>query len=499
MPKRYVSIFFRHLLTDWLTIRRPELAPLAIVVGAPDHGRLVITAANTLAVSQGITKGMVVADAKALIPGLEVIDDMPGKELKLLKAIGEWCIRYAPIIAVQEPDGIVLDVSGCTHLYGGEKDYLLEMLNRLKNKGYDVRASMADTVGTAWAIARYGKDNLIIEPGAQLQALEYLPPAALRLDPLILAKMHKLGFHTIGSFVNMQRSALRRRFGKELLIRLDQALGIDQEPLKPIQALDPYVERLPCLEPIRTATGIAIAIRKLLEDTCARLRQEGLGLRSGILKCYRVDGKVIQIQIGTHQASHHVDHLFKLFELKITYIAPGLGIELFILEVPKVDEVAPLQEALWTAKPNLENHALIELMDRLAGKVGADKIHRYLPVAHYWPERAIKQATSIQEKPAIDWRSDKPRPVQVLPSPERIEVTAPIPDYPPMLFIYKGKTHYIKKADGPERIEREWWLDRGEHRDYYNVEDEQGQRYWLFRSGHYADQHSQWFIHGFFA
>lgn len=499
MSKRFVSIWFRHLLTDWLSIRRPELAQLPFVVGAPDHGRLLITAANALAERQGINVGMVAADAKALIPDLAVIDDIPGKNLKLLKAIGEWSIRYSPIIAVQAPDGLIMDVSGCTHLWGGEKEYLRELVNRLKSKGYDVRAAMADTIGTAWGIARYGKITPIIEPGGQREALLALPPATLRLETVILAKLHKLGLHTIGSFIDMPRAVLRRRFGTALLSRLDQALGMEQEPIKALQPLEPYVERLPCLEPIRTATGISIAIQKLLAGTCERLQLEGLGLRTAILKCYRVDGKIIQVQIGTHQASHHATHLFKLFEHKISWIEPALGIELFVLEVPQVEEVSPLQEALWTAAPNLETHTLTELLDRLAGKVGADKIHRYLPVAHYWPERAIKLATSIQEQPAIAWRNDRPRPVQVLAKPEAIEVTAPIPDYPPMLFIYKGKTHYIKKSDGPERIEREWWLDQGEHRDYYYVEDEDGQRYWLFRSGHYSEQQSQWFIHGFFA
>jgi len=139
MSKRFVSIWFRHLLTDWLTIRRPELAQIAFVIGTPDHGRLVITAVNAIAERQGIKPGMVAADAKALIPGLEVIDDIPGKNMKLLKAIGEWCIRYAPIIGVQAPDGLIMDVSGCTHLWGGEKEYLRELLNRLRSKGYDVR------------------------------------------------------------------------------------------------------------------------------------------------------------------------------------------------------------------------------------------------------------------------------------------------------------------------------------------------------------------------
>ncbi|HKG69574.1 MAG TPA: hypothetical protein VKA92_11945, partial [Segetibacter sp.] len=136
--------------------------------------------------------------------------------------------------------------------------------------------------------------------------------------------------------------------------------------------------------------------------------------------------------------------------------------------------------------------------DRLAGKVGSNAIRRYLPDEHYWPERSIKTASSIQEQKTTEWRLDRPRPIQLLTTPEYIEVTAPVPDYPPMNFRYKGKLHKIKKADGPERIEQEWWIQDGQHRDYYAVEDEEGYRYWLFRLGHY-DEDYQWFIHGFFA
>lgn len=499
MQKRYISLWFRHLLTDWLVLRRPELQHVPFVIAAPDHGRLIITALNILAKNQGIVTGMATADATALVPSLQVINAIPGKADKLLKALGEWCIRYTPVVAIQQPDGLLLDASGCSHLWGGEKEYLGEIVSRLKSKGYDVRGAMADTIGAAWAIARFGRITPIIEPGAHASALLPLPPHALRLEPVTLAKLQKLGLRTVGSFINMQRSALRRRFGNNLLIRLDQALGITEEPVQPLKPLEPYQERLPCLEPIRTAMGIEIAIQQLLGLICERLQQEGMGLRVGILKCYRVDGKVIQVQIGTNKASHHTGHLFKLFELKISSIEPALGIELFIMEVPRFEEALPFQETMWSGTPGLENHAIAELLDRLAGKLGADTIHRYLPAEHYWPERSLKLAASIHEKSAVSWRSDKLRPVQLLPRPERIEVTAPIPDYPPMLFIYKGKRHSIKKADGPERIEREWWLDKGEHRDYYKVEDEKGQRYWLFRSGHYAEEQSQWFIHGFFA
>jgi protein ImuB len=500
MQKRFVTIWFRHLTTDWLAIRRPALQSVPFVFSAPHHGQMVITATNTIAQTLGILVAMPVADAKAIVPDLHIFPDKPGLVAKLLKALGEWCIRYTPGIAIDLPDGLILDVSGCTHLWGGERAYLKEIVTRLKSKGYDVRAAMADTIGTAWAISRFGQITPIIETGGQAEALLPLPPAALRLEPIILDRLKKLGLCTIHSFVGMPRSVLRRRFGQGLLLRLDQALGNEKEPVELLKLVEPYQERLPCLEAIRTATGIEIAIRRLLESLCQRLREEGMGIRTAALTAYRVDGKLEQIEIGTNRATHNIQHLFKLFELKISSITPALGIELFIMEARKVEEVDPIQEKLWAGKPGLEDTAIAELLDRLANKVGAATIHRYLPEEHYWPERSIKLASSILEKPATVWRTDRPRPTQLLARPEPIEVTAPIPDYPPMLFRYKGKVHQIKKADGPERIEREWWLESGQHRDYYIAEDGDGQRYWLFRSGHYADdQPHQWFIHGFFA
>jgi protein ImuB len=159
-----------------------------------------------------------------------------------------------------------------------------------------------------------------------------------------------------------------------------------------------------------------------------------------------------------------------------------------------------VQNKLWEGNCGIESTALSELIDRVGNKMGAHTICRYLPDEHYWPERSVKRAVSILDKPSIPWRTDRRRPIRLLSPPEWIEVAAPIPDYPPMLFRYKGRVHNIKKADGPERIEREWWLDEGEHRDYYCVEDDNGQRYWVFRSGHYSEEKTwKWFIHGFFA
>ena len=500
MAKRFISIWFHHLLTEWCILRKHELSNLPFVFTSSEHNRLVIIAANHLAEAEGIYMGMAVADAKAILPDLEIFEAKPGRDIKLLKAMGEWCIRYSPVVALDHAHGLILDITGCTHLYGSEDDYLLAVCNRFYVKGYSVNAAIADTIGAAWALSHFGENGSVIATGKQADALVNLPPAALRLETEDTNKLQKLGLSTIGSFVNMPRSVLRRRFGENLLIRLGQALGFEDEVIQPLQVTPPYEERLPCLEPIHTATAIEIAIQHLLNQLCIRLAAEGKGLRIAVLKCYRVDGKVVQVQIGTNKASNKADHLFKLFQLKITEIEPALGIELFSLEAARVEDVEISQEVIWGKATGLEDPNIAELLDRIAGKVGADAINRYLPQEHYWPERSVKSTSDITEQPAAIWRTDKCRPMQLLPQPQRIEVTALLPDNPPMLFRYNGKTHKIKKADGVERIEREWWIDKGEHRDYYAVEDEEGCRYWLFRSGHYnADNMHQWFIHGFFA
>ena len=499
MPKRYLSIWLRYLTTDWLCLQKPELKLQPIVFAASVHNRKVVSSMNAIAEAGGVQINMPTADAMAIVPGLVVVDDKPERNLKLLKGIGEWCVRYAPIVSLDPPEGLILDISGCAHLWNGEQGYLKEVLNRLKSKGYYARAAIADTVGTSWAVSRYGKLRAIIGEGEQTEALLSLHPASLRIEPVVLQRLQKLGLNQVHSFISMPRSVLRRRFGDNLLLRLAQAVGQVEELIEPIQVQQPYMERLPCLDPIRTAVGIEIAMKLLLEKICNRLLQEGKGLRTAKLICYRVDGKVVEASIGTNAASNSIDHLFNLFQLKISSIAPALGIELFVLEASKVEELELPQEVLWKANEGLDDQKVTELLDRLTVKVGAKIVQRYLPDEHYWPERSTRQAISIHEQPKIDWQST-PRPTQLLSKPEPIQVSVPVPDYPPMLFRYKGITHNIRKADGPERIEREWWIEEGEHRDYYQVEDELGQRYWVFRSGHYRNDNSQqWFIHGYFA
>jgi protein ImuB len=478
----------------------PELKEVPFVLALPQKGRMVITEVSAVARAKGLYPGMIVADAKVTLPEVEVHDDKIDFADKLLNKLAVWCIKYTPTVAIDLPYGLVLDVSGCSHLWGSEEAYLRDIINKLKALGYHIRVAMADTIGTAWAVCRHGREKAIIKNGEQAKALMSLPPAALRLELNITDRLQKLGFYQIESFMNMQRSVLRRRFGEQLLLRLDQALGYKDEIIKPVFPVEPYSERLPCLEPIQTAPGIEIALQKLLDKLCGRLEKEGKGLRDATLKCYRVDDKILQITIRTNHPSKNAKHLFKLLETKIATLEPGLGIELFTLDALKVENIQSMQETFWTINSSLECVEVAELLDNLENKFGNNIIHRYLPDEHHLPERSIKPADSLKDKPVAKWETGKPRPIQLLNPPQYIEVTAPVPDYPPMNFKYNGELHKVVKSDSCERIESEWWIDKELHRDYYLVEDEKGERYWLFRLGYYDDYSKpSWFIHGFFA
>jgi protein ImuB len=253
------------------------------------------------------------------------------------------------------------------------------------------------------------------------------------------------------------------------------------------------------MEALRTAPAIEMAVQKLLETICQKLSKQCKGLRKAVLTAHRMDGTQQQIQIGTHATSCSTSHLFKLFALQIPRLRPDLGFELFILEAFMLEDTVQDTQVLWNQSATGAGAEIAELLDTITNKTGQGSINRYMPQEHYWPERSVKPASSLIQAPVFKWPTDRPRPINLLSEPQKIYVTAPVPDYPPMLFRYQGTIHNVVKADGPERIEQEWWIQAGLHRDYYVIEDHQGARYWIFRLGHYGKDLAEWFIHGFFS
>jgi protein ImuB len=193
---------------------------------------------------------MVLADARAIVPDLEVLDDKPDLTDNLLGKIAEWCIRFTPVVAIDSPSGLLLDATGCTHLWGDDSSYVADITKKLNARGYDVRLAMADTIGVAWGITRFGKEPLIIDSASHIEAMLGLPPEALRLEPDTVERLHKLGLHQVRQFIKIPRSSLRRRFGQHFIMRLDMALGQEIETIQPVHPIEPYQERGPVLNPL---------------------------------------------------------------------------------------------------------------------------------------------------------------------------------------------------------------------------------------------------------
>ncbi len=498
MPRRFLSIYFPFLATDYALKQHPEYKGKPVVLKAAERGRIVVRKANEQALQEGIACGKTLADARALCAEVMVLDYDAEQLSQVLSELAEACLRFAPVVAPDAPDGINLDCSGCAHLWGGEEPYAQAIVNYFAAMGFQLRLAMADTVGAAWAVAHYASQPLQIVPeGAQAQALAHLPPAALRILPDTVHRMQQLGFKQIAQFMTIPAPVLKRRLGPMLLCRLGQALGVEPECLLPIKVLSPYCEQLSCLEPVLTVGGIDIALRHLVERLCQRLSNERKGARSLQLRAYRTDGSRQEVQIGTNNPSADRQHLYQLLVLKRSGLRPEAGFEAFELEALLVEDMGDTQETLWGQKSRQEDVG--SLLDSIAAKMGRDCIKCYRPVERHWPERALAVQSQWKAQQALSWPASI-RPLHLLARPEPIQVMVPLPDYPPILFVHKGKVYKVLRADGPERIEPEWWHCSEPARDYYRAEDDKGARYWLFRQGHYSEPETvRWFLHGYFA
>ncbi|MDA1099970.1 MAG: DNA polymerase Y family protein [Proteobacteria bacterium] len=537
--KRILSLW----LPEWPTDRlyrvwrrapktgRPEYGadrgrPLALVAAQPGHRQAGqrIGAVNGAAAAAGVQAGMMLTDARALAPGLSAHPLAPGADAGALASLADWCGRYSPWItldgAAAGQYGICLDVTGCAHLFGGEAAMLDDLARRLAGFAIQARIAIADSLGAAWAVARYGGDVTTIVPaGGARAALARLPVAALRLSPPAADALARLGLGRIGELWSVPRGALTARFGREVTYRLDQALGRAAEPLSPRPPRTSFWSRLAFAEPIGHRDHIARAAGQLVAELCAVLAREARGARRVELRLYLADGTVQRIGAGLNRASRDPAHLLRLLAEHLPSLEAGFGADLMILMAGQSDPLPAGQISLdGRAAKDRPGEDLAPLLDRLGNRLGPANIARFAPVQSHLPEVAARLVPPLRPASAADaglgkavpWRHITRRPVYLLPRPELITAVAEVPDSPPVLFRWRGIAHRVQRGDGPERLAPEWWHDMRaetaglarETRDYYRIEDSRGQRYWLYRRGLYGGdmrQNPDWYLHGFFA
>ncbi len=455
------------------------------------------------AAALGLHVGQKAADAVALVPELLVADADPQGDLAALEALAEWCVRFSPAVAPDRPDGLLLDITGTDHLWGGEAAMVEDLLTRLAANGVPARAAVADTAGAAWALARFAKES-IAPPGGQAALLAPLPVAALRLDEAAAAQLPRLGLTRIGRLMELPRGQLARRFGQGLLIRLDQALGRADEALTFRRPANPWFARLAFAEPISAPEDLARAGADVAARLCARLEIENKGARRFEIAFHRLDGRAQAVRIGLSLPGRDAGRIARLAAPKLEGVDPGFGIEVVTIAAEGVEAVSPRQRRLDAGSEAAVEEGLAPLVDRLAGRLGEDRVWRAEAFESHVPERSVTRRPPLSPPGPSAWDPGRPRPVRLF-RPEPIEAMAPVPDDPPLRFRWRGRLHKVRAAEGPERIAEEWWrrpigeVGPGHVRDYYRVEDEAGGRFWIFRAGLYsADEPAKWWLHGLF-
>ncbi|HWE46459.1 MAG TPA: DNA polymerase Y family protein [Caulobacteraceae bacterium] len=472
-----------------------------------------LSAVSDAASKAGLYPFQTVADALALEPDLVTEDADPVADLAALEALADWCVRFSPAVAVDAPDGLILDIEGGEGLWGGEQAMLDDLVLRFARAGIPACAAVADTIGCAWALARFGAGRSVVPSGAQRQWLQPLPIESLRLDDSDAETLVTLGVTTVGGLLNLPRAELTRRFGPGVRLRLDQALGDAEEALTYRRAPAPFFERLAFFEPISAPEDLA----RVTADVCVAMSRRLGGALSGAqrfeLGFHRVDGRVEIARVGTAVASRDAKRIAKLFAPKLETIDPGFGVEAVTLSADHVERIADPQGAFAVADDGQAfdgntferggEDGVEALVDRLMNRLGEAGVWRPAPRETWVPERAVARVAPLTI-PQTAWPADRPRPVRLFHRPEPIEALAEVPDNPPVSFRWRGQTHRVRRAEGPERLAQEWWRcdDVGvdKVRDYYRVEDAEGRRFWIFRAGLYAeDKTPRWWLHGLFA
>ncbi|WP_420861561.1 Y-family DNA polymerase [Algirhabdus cladophorae] len=551
MPQRRIlSLWFPRLgaervLRQW---RGTIDVPFAVL---RESGQMqVISSLSVQAEAAGLRVGQPARDAHAMCEGLLTRLQDPLAEEQFLTALRRWAGKFSPWVNQEAPGGLVIDLTGCAHLFGGEEALVKQVEDDCADLHLSVQAGIADTLGAAWALARYAgqapnatrsgdaidqeayatrsravkrrnwerggaapklvtgaaNTHRIAAPAATHTALMPLPIAALRLPEPTVTSLARLGLRRIGDLLGQPRAGLARRFGKDLVLRLDQAIGAVSEPVSPAKPPLHFACRLTLPEPIGLESDILAGLDRLLPRLQQQLEAKGHGARRVRLQAFRVDQTRQTIEVGLARPSANPERIKPLLSLKLDQIDAGFGIDLLRIEAHQTEPVYQTQHkghldaGRDVAERLARNTSFDDLIGRLGARVGLEAITREHPGDSNIPEKTSVTMAAAWSDPAMDWvKPATPRPLEIW-QPEL--VGAPVNPIPPAAFKWRGRHLHLKQAHGPERIAPEWWLDdpnwRSGVRDYWHVDVETGERLWLFYA-HGAGLSAGWFCQGRFA
>ena len=496
--KRWLAIWFSRLPTDRLIRlgRAPADAPFATI--RKSGNRVELASLNGAAREAGLTIGLALADARARLPQLGVTGADDGGDLSLLDQIAAWCERFSPIVVIDAPNGLFLEIAGVAHLFGGEEKLRTLIEARLHAQNLHARSAIAPTPGAAWALARFEGPRIVEDDIAA--ALETLPVSALRLSDEARDFLRRLGLNRIGQIIDAPRASFAARAGEHALLRLDQALGRAREALTPRRPPPPVFADRRFMEPLVHDEAVLIGVEHAAQDVARVLEQRGAGASRFALDLFPVSGAAKRVSIGLARPARDAKRLVRLFRERFAALTGPLcdefGIEAIRLSARELKTLSQ-DQTRWL---DVDDRAgdVDALVDAVSARLGPKAALRPVVLNEHLPERA---GVLTEEAPSASFAEAEGRPVRLFSTPQLVDAIAGVPDGPPERFRWRRVLRKIVRAEGPERIAPPWFsADAGPTRDYFRVEDEMGRRYWLFREGLYGEVDTpRWFIHGLFA
>lgn len=472
-------------------------------------GALRLAAVDPLAARAGLVPGLTLADARARTRELRTVTHRPDLDDALLARIVEDFGRFSPMVCADAPHGLLLDVTGCSHLFGGEAGLVRAAEARARRIGLEVRSALACTPQAARALSRFGPGG-VFAPGQDRAAVRRLPVTAMELPEKDEQALRRAGLKRIADLDDRPRAPLAARFGAGFPSRLARILGQEDVRITPSRPAAPCIVDRLLVEPITRQEDVEAVLSDLLVEAADRLDQAAQGGRAFEASFYRVDGEVRRIMVRTGRATREAPVVLRLFRERLAALAapldPGFGFDQMRLSVPLIQTLRPSQRGLEREPAGREDFS--RLVDRLTARLGPEAVLRFEPRDSHMPERAVRTApaASPSRPNAVAWPAPEPdapplRPLQMFDPPQPVETLAEVPDGSPLRFRWRRVLHEVVRAEGPERIAGEWWRAPDQKtRDYYRVEDRQGRRFWLFRQGLFTDEDPpRWFIHGLFA
>jgi protein ImuB len=490
------------------------------VVVAKENNALVIYSLDDAAARFNLDAGLPLANARAICPKLRVFDADVAADARTLARIADWCDRFTPLVALDPPHGLFLDITGCTHLFGGEAKILKLVCDALTMQDFAVSAAIASTSICARTMTRHVHGRIVAD-GEEQDAVGPLPVSALGAEAAITVGLRRAGLKTIRDVASRDVAEITARFGATFSTLLAQALGQGDAPINPRKPLPDFIVEKRFAEPVATDTVILATLSRLAQMLVASMEKQGKGARRLEASFFRTDGAVRLIEVETGQPLTRANMVERLFRERLDALSdpldPGFGFDLIRLAAGHTEIVVQQQRDL-DAHIH-DNDELAALVDRIVARVGTRRVVVHLPQDTHIPERAqlaVPAQQHLAAAHAADWSEraagEPPlRPLRLFERPEPITVPiATVPDGPPHHFTWRRAVHSVVRVEGPERIAMEWWKQDGKRltRDYFRVEDETGLRFWIFRDGLYGDELSddegfpvaaKWFLHGLFA